>query len=396
MINYVLFDDSARDLLLPFTHTRPAADIRCGILTNRERWELLLGQSTSTLTVSYLNKVFPISQGVDFVFINGAFLATSGLAQQIQSLATGQCLFVGGCLLAARLNDRPGSLDQLNESTKNGTVVPFSDALRHLEQPWDIFRLNGPQLIDDFHLITNGRKSAQLPPHVLCAGVENLFIEPGAEIGMGTIINAAKGPVYIGRDVHILEGALIHGPFAAGEQSVVKMGAKIYGDTTIGPGCKVGGEVNNVVFFANSNKGHDGYLGNSVVGEWCNIGADTNTSNLKNNYDVVKVHREHTGKLHSTGLIFCGLMMGDHSKCGINTMFNTGTVVGVSVNIFGGGFPPKFIPSFSWGGADGLETYQFDKALETAVRMMERRHRRLSEADIAMLRHIFEHTSAQR
>jgi UDP-N-acetylglucosamine diphosphorylase/glucosamine-1-phosphate N-acetyltransferase len=227
-------------------------------------------------------------------------------------------------------------------------------------------------------------------------GKESLFIEPGAVINAGVIINAATGPVYIGPDSEILEGCMLRGPIALHEHAVIKMGAKIYAGTTIGPGCKVGGEISNVVFFANSNKGHDGYLGNAVIGEWCNLGADTNCSNLKNNYDEVKIWDEYNNRSVRTGLQFCGLIMGDHSKCGINTMFNTGTVVGVSCNIWGGGFPEKFIPSFAWGGSEGMTTYQFARAMDTALRMMARRGKTLSEAETEMYRSIFAATEAQR
>jgi UDP-N-acetylglucosamine diphosphorylase/glucosamine-1-phosphate N-acetyltransferase len=395
MIHYVLFDDAGRQDLLPFTHTRPVADIRCGILTNRERWQHLCGAQTSTLTVAYLQPCFPLVTGTDNLYLNGAFMATPSLAAATGALQPGQCIRAGARLVAVRLVTAPASLDELLHAADTCDVQPISEALRHLVHPWDIFRLNGPQLDTDFDLLTAGRISQPLPAHIWHSGSDRIFVEEGAEIGMGCILNAHTGPIYIGRNAKLLEGVMVHGPLAVCEQAVVKMGAKIYGETTIGPGCKVGGELTNVVFFANSNKGHDGYLGNSVVGEWCNLGADTNTSNLKNNYDVVKVHREHTNRLENTGLIFCGLLMGDHSKSGINTMFNTGTVVGVSANIFGGDFQPKFLPSFSWGGADGLESYQFQKAMETAARMMERRHKTLSETEIAMYRHIYDHTRHQ-
>src|SRR6185437_5208009 len=249
---------------------------------------------------------------------------------------------------------------------------------------------------DDFNTITKGRKSAAIPENVIVSGKENLFIEEGANIYAGCIINASTGPVYIGKEVEVLEGTMIRGPLAVCEHAVLKMGAKIYGATTIGPGCKTGGEINNAVFFANSNKSHDGYLGNAVIGEWCNLGADTNCSNLKNNYDEVKVWDEYKNKSVKTGLTFCGLMMGDHSKCGINTMFNTGTIVGVSCNIWGGGFPEKFVPSFSWGGSDGMTTYDFNRAIDTAQRMMARRNKTLNEQEKEMYRHIFEKTVPQR
>lgn len=265
----------------------------------------------------------------------------------------------------------------------------------HLQQVWDIFSLNDNAIRADYKLITAGSNSAPVPAGVTVTG-SDIFIEEGANVYPGTIINAQAGPVYIGKHTEVLEGTMIRGPLALCEQGVIKMGAKIYGATTIGPGCKVGGEINNTVFFANSNKAHDGYLGNAVIGEWCNLGADTNCSNLKNNYDEVKVWSEQQGALVATGLTFCGLLMGDHSKCGINTMFNTGTVVGVSANIYGGSFPDKFIPSFSWGGSEGMVTYKLDKAMETANRMMGRRNKTLSAAETEMYTHIFNNTAPQR
>ncbi len=396
MTNYILFDDLGRDRLFPFTRTRPTADIRCGIFTNRERWEFFFKQTTSTLTHESLAGVYPIQVGPDQIFLNGAWLATPGLLKQVLSLDSGSCIMAGGNVVAIRTHIAVSAYDELEKVAAASTVTQFTESLRRIEHSWDIFRLNGPQIVADFELLTSGRKSAPLPASVMCSGLEHIFLEEGAEIGLGSIINASKGPVYIGKNAHILEGVMIHGPLAVCSDAIIKMGAKLYGDTTIGPGCRAGGEINNSVLFANSNKGHDGYLGNSVLGEWCNLGADTNTSNLKNNYDTVKVHSEKTGKLESTGLTFCGLLMGDHSKSGINTMFNTGTVVGVSANIFGGGFPPKFIPSFSWGGAEGLETYQFDKAMETATRVMERRKKRPSDAETALYQYIFNHTKDQR
>ena len=396
MLNYILFDDATRSKLLPFTHTRPIADIRCGILTMRERWEHLLGSPTSTLTVSYLQDVFPVKTANKNIFINGRVFATSDLVNQISNLAEGEKLIKGEVIIAANLGEQVIPLEKLLEHTILSNTIEFNGETNQLCNIWDIFSLNDFALKSDYELLTHNRKSEPLPEDILVSGTHNIFIEKGGKINMGCIINAIKGPVYIGKDAELLEGVAVRGPLAVCEQAVVKMGAKIYGPTTIGPGCKVGGEINNVVFFANSNKGHDGYLGNTIIGEWCNLGADTNSSNLKNNYDEVKVHSEQTGGLVKTGLVFCGLMMADHSKCGINTMFNTGTVVGVSANIYGGGFPDKFIPSFSWGGSEGMVTYQFEKAMETANRMMARRGKTLHEVEIKMYKHIFDATSGQR
>jgi len=393
-MHYILFDDAVRLQLLPFTHTRPVADIRCGIMTMRERWELLLQSATSTYTAAYLQEVFPAASGADAVWINGAVFGNPELAAAIRNLQTGQQLVQGELLIAIR-STQPGiTTEHKAAATAKHDTVSFDGQLQCLRYPWDIFSLNEAAIQADFVLLTQGRTSQPLPDYVTASGAANIFLEEGAVIAP-CIINATKGPVYIGKDAEIMEGCLLRGPIAMGAHSVLKMGAKVYGATTIGEGCKAGGEISNVVFFANSNKGHDGFLGNAVIGEWCNLGADTNCSNLKNNYDTVKIWDEQNGRLQSTGLQFCGLMMGDHSKCGINTMFNTGTVVGVSCNIYGGDFPEKFVPSFSWGGHE-MTTYAFDKAMETAERMMTRRGRLLSAAERNMYRHLFAASAPQR
>ncbi len=394
-MEYILFDSADRDRLLPFTHTRPVADIRCGILTMRERWELLLGKTTSSLTEPYLSKVYPAIESEDDLYINGAVFATNALLDAVNALPMGKALIKDGVIIATRLATSGYSVSELHERVATLALIEFGGQVYYLKNVWDIFSLNDRALRDDFALITNGRQSAAVPEGVTVTGKENLFIEEGANIYAGCILNAAAGPIYIAKDTEILEGAMMRGPIAICEHAVVKMGAKLYGATTIGPGCKVGGEINNAVFFANSNKAHDGYLGNAVIGEWCNLGADTNCSNLKNNYDEIKIWDEAAKKSLRTGLTFCGLLMGDHSKCGINTMFNTGTVVGVSCNIFGGGFPEKFVPSFSWGGSDGVSTYDFNRAMETANRMMGRRHKQLSDAETELFKHIFDNYRKQ-
>ncbi len=390
-MNYILFDDAARPRLLPFAHTRPLADIRCGILTMRERWERLMGAQTGTLTEAYMQPVFPLLSGDDNIYINGAVFGTAALAKAIGNLQPGQALVGNKIIVAARTNAGNIDIATFREHVDGLTNVEFDGEVLALKSLWDIFSLNDRALRDDFALITNGRKSAPIPEGVTVAGKENLFIEEGAHIYAGCIINAATGPIYIAKDTEVLEGTMMRGPIAICEHGVVKMGAKLYGATTIGPGSKVGGEINNAVFFANSNKAHDGYLGNAVIGEWCNLGADTNCSNLKNNYAEVKIWDEAMNKSVSTGLTFCGLLMGDHSKCGINTMFNTGTIVGVSCNIFGGNFPEKFIRSFSWGGTEETTHYDFNRAMETANRMMGRRGKSLSPSELAMYRHIYDH-----
>ncbi len=392
-MEYILFDSADRDRLLPFTHTRPVADIRCGILTMRERWEKLLGgtTSTSTLTENYLQKVYQFNESNDNLYLNGAVFASSQLLEAINTLAMGKALAKDGLVIAARIAAHEYSISDFHERIQSLSQLQYDGPVYSLKNVWDIFSFNDRALRDDYALITKSRTSTTLPDGVTVAGKENLFIEEGAKIYAGSIINAATGPVYIGRDTEILEGTMMRGPIAVCEHAVVKMGAKLYGATTIGPGCKVGGEINNVVFFANSNKAHDGYLGNAVIGEWCNLGADTNCSNLRNNYDEIKIWDEAARKSVKTGLTFCGLIMGDHSKCGINTMFNTGTVVGVSCNLFGGGFPEKFVSSFSWGGSEGITVYDFNRAMETANRMMGRRCKQLSEGETEMYRYIFDH-----
>ncbi|MBS1783702.1 MAG: GlmU family protein [Bacteroidetes bacterium] len=393
----ILFDDQTRFSLFPFTHTRSVADIRCGILTMRERWEKRLKTNTGTLTESYLQGLFPqVCTGNDILFINGAVFANDALLMAINKLKHQQKLLSGNTILAFRTNDLKINFDNLDQSTSSFEAISYNSPVQELKHVWDIFELNEQAIKDDFQLLTAGRKSQHIPEFVTVVGAENLFLEEGAIINPGVVINAKNACVYLGAEAEILEGSLLRGSVALCEQAVIKMGAKIYGATTIGPGCKVGGEISNVVFFSNSNKGHDGYLGNAVIGSWCNLGADTNCSNLKNNYDVIKIWDEYINKSVQTGLQFCGLMMGDHSKCGINTMFNTGTVVGVSANIFGAGFPEKFIPSFTWGGSDGLVTYQFERALDTAKRMMIRRKHIMTEEEILVLRHIFDHSVAQR
>jgi len=362
----------------------------------RERWERCLNTTeSSSLTAAYLQPVYPQQAGNDNLYINGGVFASYELAAAIAHLPHNQKLAKDGLTIAVR-TDKTYSFDNFGAGTKELTAIEYSGTIHSLNNKWDIFSENDRAIRDDFALLTKNRRSAAVPDGVIVTNPSQLFIEEGANVYAGCIINAATGPVYIGKDAEMLEGSLIRGPFAMCEHTVLKMGAKIYGATTLGPGCKAGGEINNAVFFANSNKAHDGYLGNAVIGEWCNLGADTNCSNLKNNYDEIKIWDEHENKSVKTGLTFCGLLMGDHSKCGINTMFNTGTVTGVSCNIYGGGFPEKFIPSFCWGGSDSMVTYDFSRAMETAGRMMARRGKKLSAEEIAMYQYIFENTAKQR
>jgi len=389
-MNYILFDGTVRKALLPFTFTRPVADIRIGILTIREKWEKYLSSTTTTITEDYLSGKFPMVEMEENVLINASFLPNPELVDLVQGLTHNQAIFSGEEIVAFFTENTQEEVD-----FNKYEAIEFKNDVIRIEHTWDIFSKNGEALEADFKLMTEGRVSEPIPPSNNVISSENIFIEEGAKVEFCTL-NASTGPIYIGKDSEIMEGSIIRGSLALCEHAAIKLGAKIYGPTTIGPHCKVGGEVNNSVLFAYSNKGHDGFLGNSVLGEWCNLGADTNNSNLKNNYAPVRLWSYETENFAQTGLQFCGLMMGDHSKCGINTMFNTGTVVGVSANIFGSGFPRNFIPSFNWGGAAGFTTYLTKKAYETARAMMARRDVEFTKEDEAILDHVFEETKKWR
>ncbi|OWY20902.1 glucose-1-phosphate thymidylyltransferase [Sphingobacteriales bacterium UPWRP_1] len=393
-MNYVLFDGKVRQQLLPLTFTRPLADMRVGIFTIREKWERYIGHSFSSLTVSYLQELFPLRLQKDNVFINGSVLPNPQLVQQIKHLQPMQAIADGDVLIALRGESKyPGLLHTASGEVRLITadfkqlppVCPYQK-INHL---WDIFLLNGMAIQHDFDLLTRHRTSQPINDTNRVVNPQAVFIEPGATV-QGAFLNASQGPIYIGAHAEVMEGSTIRGPFALCEHATVKMGTRIYGGTTVGPYSKVGGEVSNSVIFGYSNKAHDGYLGNSILGEWCNLGAGTNNSNLKNNYSRVSIWNYAEGKMTDTGQQFCGLIMGDHSKCSINTMFNTGTVVGVGANIFGADFPPKFIPSFSWGGAAGFVTYQFNQFLQTAAAVYHRRGKTLSDAGIALLKTLFD------
>lgn len=389
-MNYILFDGSVRNALLPFTYTRPVADIRVGILTIREKWEKRLGSTTTTITEEYLEEKFPMVEMEENVMINGSFLPTDALVEKVKGLGNNQAIFYQDELVAfySTNTQEVANFDDFEQ-------IQFSDELLQIKNTWDIFSLNAQAIQNDFDFLTEGRKSADIPSTIQCVNKQHIFIEEGAKLTFATL-NASNGPIYIGSNAEIMEGCNVRGPFALCDNATLKMAAKIYGGTTIGPHSKVGGEVNNSVIFGYSNKGHDGFLGNSVIGEWCNLGADTNNSNLKNNYAEVKLWSYETGRFAKTGLQFCGLMMGDHSKCGINTMFNTGTVVGVSANIFGTGFPRNFVPSYSWGGASGFTTYQMNKVKEVATAVMIRRGLEFDKKEANILEHIFEETKQYR
>ncbi len=389
-MNYILFDGTVRNALLPFTFTRPVADIRIGILTIREKWEKYLGYTTTTLTEEYLSEKYPMVEMAENVMINASFLPNDILTEMVKNLEKNQAIFKGEEVIAFYTND---TQDEVDFDTYE--IIACSQEVLTLEHTWDIFAKNDAAIREDFELITEGRTSLSIPKSVNVICPENIFIEEGAKLEFVTL-NASTGPIYIGKNAEIMEGSVIRGPFALCEEAQVKLASKVYGATTVGPHCRIGGEVNNSVLMGYSNKGHDGFLGNSVLGEWCNIGADSNNSNLKNNYEEVKLWSYETENFAKTGLQFCGLMMGDHSKCGINTMFNTGTVIGVSSNIFGSGFPRNFVPSFSWGGASGFTTYLTSKVFQTAKIVMSRRHIEFTEEDARILEHVFEVTKKYR
>ncbi|MFV8370177.1 GlmU family protein [Flavobacterium sp. LB2R40] len=389
-MNYILFDGPARNALLPFTFTRPVADILIGIMTIRQKWEMRLGSTTTTLTEDYLSEKFPMVELEQNVMINASFLPNDLLVEMVGNLEPNQAIFKGEEVIAFYTNEEQEEVD-----FDTYEIIEYTTDCLTVQNTWDIFSKNDAAIREDFEFLTEDRTSQPIPKSVNVIAPENIFIEEGAKLEFVTL-NASMGPIYIGKDSEIMEGSVIRGPFALCENASVKMASKIYGATTVGPHSRVGGEVNNSVLFGYSNKGHDGFLGNSVLGEWCNIGADSNNSNLKNNYEEVKLWSYETEGFAKTGLQFCGLMMGDHSKCGINTMFNTGTVVGVSANIFGSGFPRNFVPSFSWGGASGFTTYITKKAFETARLVMSRRSVDFDEREAAILEHIFEESKKWR
>ena len=369
-MNFILFDQiSLKENLLPLTYFRPISSIRCGILSLQEKWNLFLKASTSVLSDDYLQEKFPVSYQADNIYINSAVFPTEALVRDIKTLLPNEILWDGHFPIAIRA----GKLNRNEVQNFIGKKKLYKGNLQVLTRLTDIFSLNGQQIKLDFEKITEGKDSMKLPESSVIIGDNSVFLEEGAKVE-AAVFNTDDGPVYIGKDVKVLAGSLIRGPFAALDGSVIKMGAKIYGGTTLGPNTKAGGEIKDTVFFGNANKGHDGYLGDSVIAEWCNLGADTNNSNLKNNYAKVRLWHYPDKDFIDTGLQFCGLIMGDHSKSGIATMFNTGTVVGVNSNVFGGDYQPKFFPSFKWGGKNYVD-YRFEKAVEVAKAVMKRRQK---------------------
>ena len=370
-----LVDGKHRSHLLPLTYTRPVAELRCGIITIAEKYTKR-GHEIGYGTEAYLNTKYPPIEAE--VLVSGSVCPTDAFLEAVAGLSSGQALIQGDELLALKgekWEDEPSE------------IIPFSGALNLITRPWDIWSKNASELNLDFDLLTKDRFSAPIDATNTVIG-DKVFLEEGAK-ATASILNATSGPIYLAKNAEIMEGCIVRGGLVLGESSALKMGAKIYGATTLGPHCKVGGEVNNSVIIGYSNKGHDGFLGNSALGEWCNLGADTNNSNLKNNYDEVKAWSYVDGRFAKTGQQFCGLIMGDHSKSGINTMFNTGTVVGVSANVYGAGFPRNFIASFTWGGPQGTMEYRIDKALDTADRMMKRRGLEVDEVEKAILEQVY-------
>ena len=389
-MNILLFDGPERNQLLPFTFIRPVAQLRIGIDLLQDKWEAFLGAKCGVYTQNYLQAKYPIKEAKENLFVNPAYLPTKVLADKINALALNDALVVEGNVVACLIKEShpPANLTSLN-------VIPLEENPLHINTATDLFIHNDAVLEADFIRLTGGRKSASISSSNQVIAPENIFLEDGAKVECA-ILNASNGPIYIGKNAEVMEGSMLRGGIALCENAVVKMGAKIYGGTTLGPFVKVGGELNNVLILGYSNKGHDGFLGNAVIGEWCNIGAASDASNLKNNYGKLRVWNYSKESFIKTDLQFCGLLMGDYSRCSIHSTFNTATVVGVCANLFGSGFPRTFLPSFSYGGAQGLKTYAFDKALESNRSMMERRGVDLTSYDRDVLRTVFDFTAQWR
>jgi len=387
-MNYILFNESiVRTNLLPLTFTRPVADIRVGILTIREKWEKRLKAKTSTLTDVYLSAKFPIVKESANILINGSICPNDEIVEAIRNLKPKQTVVYNDTIIALHVTE--DELDNAGDTASEGIEeIKVIQCPMKINHTWEIFSKNQIAILDDFRLLTKGRKSQKLSETNKVLGEGNIFVEKGAIVECA-VLNGNTGPIYIGKDTEIMEGAVIRGPFALCEGAQVKMAAKIYGPTTIGPFCRVGGEVNNSVLFAFSNKAHDGFLGHSVIGEWCNLGADTNTSNLKNTYDNVRLWSYAKQTFVNTHLQFCGLIMGDHSKCAIDTQFNTGTVVGVNANIYGPGFQRNFIASFTWGGTAGHTNYTLQKAIDVAEIVFKRRNKIFDEVEKDLLSSVY-------
>ncbi len=366
-MEFVLIDDpTVWRNFLPLTFTKPVSYLRCGILTIKQKWEKFLDVSVMVHSEKYLSKKFNNFSKSEAIFISSNVMPNKQLVELIKNLKTNQALTFNNKLIA--FNGVSKQNENQNLNCTELTIEPLT-----LNNVWDIFQKNSEALKNDFEILTQNKKSENISSSNTIIGDKNLiFLEKGAKVE-ACILNTNSGPIYLGEESEIMEGSVVRGGLALCEHSVLKLSTKIYGATTIGPYSKVGGEVNNSVIFGYSNKAHDGFLGNSVIGEWCNLGADTNNSNLKNNYGNVKLYNYLQKTMIDTGLQFCGLIMGDYSKSGINTMFNTGTVVGVGANVFGSGFPSTHINNFSWGGVEGFSEYQIEKLIETTKIVYNRR-----------------------
>lgn len=389
------FEDNHFSNFHPLTLTRPVDDLRVGIYTMAEKWQnVLQPQNTARLLRKELNEVFEggeLDESASCLWINARYLPSASLVNEVENLGPGNCLKAGETVIAANTDGASSAKWLANgKADFNSLFVLESndfDAITHL---WDLFKINGSEIRNDIERTKPiSGENMNLSPHAILVAEENIYIADGATLEAGTIINAEKGPVFIGEGAHIKAGSIIYGPTAICAKSTVNAGAKIYPDTTIGPVCKVGGEINNSIFHSYSNKGHEGFVGNSIFGQWCNLGADTNTSNLKNNYSTIRITDWKTEKEIETGEQFFGTVMGDHSKTAINTQLNTGTICGVHCNIFSGDFPPKFIQSFSWVGSNVIQKYRLDKAFETMEAMMARRDVDLTEPYKNMMESIF-------
>jgi len=398
-MNIILFDSEARDHLLPLTATRPMGELRLGILTLREKWERYFRATASYITQDYLRDKFPIHIESENMVINAGVIPNQSLCDRIARLDISEALIFNGELIAARLNE--GQFEQLIDDEEvhslKGTEIDNDPSIVLINHLWELTRLNDQAIKDDFALLTGGKRSEPIAPgNRIIGSIQDVFVEAGVKMEC-CILNVSEGPIYIGKNAEVMEGCMLRGPIAIGNDAIVKMGARVYGPTTIGPGCRAGGEIARSIMMANSNKGHDGYLGDSVLGEWCNLGADTNSSNLKNNYSAVKLWDYATKKFEKTGVQFCGLFMGDHAKCGINTMFNTGTVVGVFANVYGAGYPRNFIPDFAWGGAEGgYRTYRIQDVFDTAEAVFTRRGMPFTDWDKSILQTVFDQTAEGR
>ncbi len=402
-MNYILFDDRQRENFLPLSYTNTLADMLFGMFTNRQRWQRFLQTEVSSLTVPHLREKFPTANQNENILINSRLIPSADLLKEITGMESGSKITHDGVVIAMRVKseqvDKINSNDSIDSYYESVDEVELMSVRSNfevslIENLWDFFKMNGDMFSRDLSLLNKDDFKKKI-------GEGNTFLGDEIYIHKNAIINAAilnsnSGPIVIDEGAEVMEGSIIRGPFYLGKHSSVKLGAKIYGPTSIGEHSKVGGEVNNSIVNSYSNKGHDGFIGNSVLGQWCNLGADTNTSNLKNDYSVVKLWNYDKQSFVKSGLQFLGLVMGDHSKCGINTMFNTGTVIGVSCNLYGAGFQPNFVPSFSWGKPGSFTTYQFEKAMQVASKVMERRNIDLDGKETAVLKAVFEQSEDMR